>query len=80
MPDEGDYRGSGSYGFVTKKCPECFSHLPLQTSKCPSCQTKLGAVNKIGFATRPFDWSGYLIAIISILGFCFFIWWGFFND
>jgi hypothetical protein len=26
----GDYNpGSGSYGFVTKKCPECYTHLPL---------------------------------------------------
>jgi hypothetical protein len=27
----GDYNpGSGSYGFVTKKCPECYTHLPLR--------------------------------------------------
>jgi hypothetical protein len=39
---DGDYRpGSGSYGFVTKKCPECYTHLPLQTPKCPSCKVRL---------------------------------------
>jgi hypothetical protein len=64
----GDYNpGSGSYGFVTKKCPECYTHLPLN-------------VDKLGFATRPFDWSGYLIAIVAIVGFCWFVWWGFFRD
>ena len=80
MSNGGSGPGSGSYGFVTKKCPECYAHLPLQTSKCPSCNTKLGDVDKLGFATRPFDWSGYLIAIIAIVGFCWFIWWGFFKE
>jgi hypothetical protein len=78
---KGDTRtGSGSYGFVTKKCPECYAHLPLQTRKCPSCNTKIGDVDKLGFATRPFDWWGYLIAIISIVGLCWFIWWGFLKE
>jgi len=59
---------------------QCFAHLPLKTTKCPSCNTKIGGVDKLGFAKRPFDWSGYLIAIIAILGFCLFVWWGFFTD
>ncbi len=80
MPDDDYRRGSGSYGFVIKKCPECYTHLPLKTRKCPSCNTKIGDVDKLGFATRPVDWSGYLIAIISILGFCLFVWWGFFKE
>lgn len=80
MPDNDFRSGSGSYGFVTKKCPECYTHLPLKTSKCPSCNTKIGGVDKLGFGIRPFDWSGYLIAIISIVGFCFFVWWGFIKE
>jgi len=80
MADEDYRRGSGSYGFVTKKCPECFAYLPLQTTKCPTCNTKIGEVDKLGFARRPFNWSAYLIAIISILGFCWFIWWGCFKN
>jgi hypothetical protein len=32
----GDYNpGSGSYGFVTKKCPECYTHLPLCNEEMP---------------------------------------------
>lgn len=80
MPDDDYYGEGGSYGFVTKKCPECYAHLPLQTIKCPSCNTKLGDVDKLGFATRPFDWAGYLVAILSIIAFVLFIWWGFFTD
>lgn len=80
MPDDAAYGRSGSYGFVTKKCPECYIYLPLHTKKCPACSTKLGNVDKLGFATRSFDWAGYLIAILSIIGFVAFIWWGFFRD
>ena len=71
---------AGSQRYVTKKCPECFTHLSLNTNKCPSCNTKLGQVDKLGFASRPFDWSGYLIAFVSIVGLCLFVWWGFFKD
>jgi len=80
MAEGGYYGNPESSRFVTKKCPECFTYLSLHIKKCPSCNTKLGDVNKLGFATRPLDWAGYLIAIISILGFCLFIWWGFFKD
>jgi RNA polymerase subunit RPABC4/transcription elongation factor Spt4 len=80
MPEEGNYGYSRGSRYVTKKCPECFTYLPLNTEKCPSCGTKLGDVNKLGFASRPFDWSGYLIAILSILGLGLFVWWGFFSD
>ncbi len=48
MPDDDYRRGSGSYGFVIKKCPECYTHLPLKTRKCPSCNTKIGDVDKLG--------------------------------
>ena len=80
MPGGASYSRPGSSGFVSKKCPECFTYLPLNTKKCPECNTKLGEVNKLGFATRPFDWSGYLIAILSIIGVVVFVWWGFFKD
>jgi hypothetical protein len=70
----------GSSGHMIKKCPECYKYLPLHTTRCPSCNTKLGDVDKLGFATRPFDWSGYIIAILSIIGLVVFVWWGFFSD
>ncbi len=80
MPDDAPYGRSGSSGFVIKKCPECYTYMPLHINKCPACNTKLGDVDKLGFASRPFDWACYLIAIISIVGLVFFVWWGFFKD
>jgi hypothetical protein len=80
MHDDAPLSRSGSTRHMTKKCPECYTYLPLRTTKCPSCKTKLGDVDKLGFATRPFDWAGYLIAILSIAGLVAFIWWGFFRD
>ena len=80
MHDDAHLSRSGSTPHMTKKCPECYTYLPLRTTKCPSCKTKLGDVDKLGFATRPFDWAGYLIAILSIAGLVAFIWWGFFRD
>ena len=80
MADEGYSGATGSGRFVTKKCPECYTYLPLHTKKCPSCNTKLGGVDKLGFAIRTFDWAGYVTAIIAIVGFVVFIWWGFFRD
>ena len=60
MADEGYSGATGSGRFVTKKCP--------------SCNTKLGGVDKLGFAMRTFDWAGYVTAIIAIVGFVVFIW------
>ena len=80
MHEDEPYRRSGKSDFMIKKCPECYAYMPLRSSKCPSCNTKLGDVDKLGFATRPFDWAGYLIAIVSIVGLVVFVWWGFFKN
>lgn len=71
---------SGRTRYSIKKCPECYTYLPLRTTKCPSCNTKLGDVDDLGFASRTFNWSGYLMAILSIIGLVLFLWWGFFSD
>ncbi|UCF93630.1 MAG: hypothetical protein JSW39_05570 [Desulfobacterales bacterium] len=66
-------------GFTTKKCPECFEYLPLKARKCPVCRSRVGDVDKRGFASRPFDWWGYLMAVGSILAFWVYVWWAFFR-
>ena len=71
---------TGRTRYSIKKCPECYTYLPLRTTKCPSCNTKLGDVDDLGFASRTFNWSGYLMAILSIIGLVLFVWWGFFSD
>ena len=63
--------------FVSKKCPECLTSLPLDATQCTSCKKKIGKVNKNGIAKLPIDWMSYLICVLSILGFCLYIWWAF---
>jgi hypothetical protein len=65
---------------MTKKCPYCNTYLQLRATKCNVCKKRVGNVDKLGFAAKPFDWSGYLVAIFFILALCVFIWWGFFRE
>lgn len=30
---------------TTKKCPECFSEIPIQARRCPNCTSKIGRKN-----------------------------------
>jgi hypothetical protein len=69
-----------SQQFSTKKCPFCYTYLPLHAKRCTACKKRVGEVDKLGFAAKPFDWSGYVIAIASIIAFCIFMWWGFFRE
>ena len=69
---------SGEY--TTKKCPNCFTYLPLNAKRCNICNHRVGPVNKIGFATKPFDWWAYLLAAGAIAAFAVFVWWGFFRE
>lgn len=68
------------HSYSTKKCQECFAYLPLRATVCEQCGKTVGEVDKIGFATKPFDWWGYIVAIIAIAVFCGFMWWGFFKE
>ncbi len=65
---------------LTKKCPECYTYLPLEARICTACQAKVGEVDKLGFAGKPVDWLGYLIAAASIIIFAVFMWWAFFRE
>jgi hypothetical protein len=66
--------------YTTKKCPDCYTYLPLTADKCTTCKAKVGEVDKLGFASKPTDWRGYLIAAVSIAVFAVFVWWGFFRE
>ncbi len=65
---------------MTKKCPYCFTYLSLQATRCTACDKRIDEVDKLGFASKPFDWFGYAIAIVSIIVFIVFMWWGFFRE
>jgi hypothetical protein len=79
-PEETSYSNKNSGEHLTKKCPECYAYLPLHAQVCAACGAKVGEVDKLGFAQRPIDWWGYLLALISIAGFVTFMWWAFFRE
>lgn len=66
--------------YTTKKCPDCYEHLSLSATECHVCKTKVGKVDKLGFAEKPADWQGYLIAFVAIVAFVAFVWWAFFLE
>ena len=65
---------------LTKRCPECFNYVSLETKKCPKCKTRLGKVEKFGMAKRTVDWTAYVIALVAIVGFGLYIWWAFLRE
>jgi len=79
-PEEKKYGKKKTRTHLTKKCPECYIYLPLHAQVCPACKTKVGDVDKLGFAEKPVDWRGYLLAVVSIVVFAIFMWWGFFRE
>ena len=66
--------------FTTKKCPECFTYLPLEVEKCSSCGIRVGPVNKFGMASKPFNWGAYLACIVAWLALGIYVWWAFIKD
>ncbi len=64
--------------FSTKKCWECFTHLPLKAEVCHVCKKKVGKVLNNGMAEKPTDWMAYFYFIMSWVGLGYFIWKAFF--
>jgi hypothetical protein len=79
MSDDSYSKGEGRV-HMTKKCPYCYVYLPLDVTRCTTCKKRIGEVDKLGFASKPFDWTGYILAIVSIAAFVIFMWWGFFRE
>ena len=79
-PDQPHYSKKDSADYLTKKCPHCYEYLSLNAKVCTACHTKVGVVDKLGFAEKTVDWLGYLIAAVSIVGFSIFMWWAFFRE
>jgi hypothetical protein len=73
-------RKNKTNNYSTKKCPDCYTYLPLDADRCSTCKARVGDVDKLGFASKPTDWRGYLIAAVSIAVFAVFLWWGFFRE
>ena len=80
MSPESQSHSKRKFEYATKKCPDCYVHLPLTAGECHACKAKVGDVDKLGFAEKPVDWLGYLVAGVSILAFSVFMWWAFFRE
>jgi hypothetical protein len=79
-PEDLTHRSKSASDYTTKKCPHCYTYLPLRANVCTSCHQRVGDVDKLGFAKKPFDWRAYLLAGITIAAFAVFIWWAFFRE
>ncbi|MCG6911209.1 MAG: hypothetical protein LJE94_13945 [Deltaproteobacteria bacterium] len=62
---------------VSKKCPHCYTHIPLKAKICPSCKNKVGLIDKHGMATRRIDWMSYIICFLAWLTLGVYIWMAF---
>ena len=64
---------------VSKKCPHCYVHIPLDAEKCPACKKTVGMVDKHGMATRRVDWMSYIICFLAWLALGLYIKFAFFS-
>ncbi|MBF0103038.1 MAG: hypothetical protein HQK77_19240 [Desulfobacterales bacterium] len=65
-------RGADTY---SKRCPYCFVYLSLDAKVCYSCNHKVRNPNKYGIAKKPFDWYGFIAAIVTWAAFGYYLWW-----
>jgi hypothetical protein len=79
-PEDLTQRSKSAIDYTTKKCPNCYTYLPLRARACISCHKRVGDVDKLGFAQKPFDWRAYLLAAVAMAAFVIFMWWAFFRD
>ncbi len=66
--------------FKVKKCPECLKYMPVKSEECTECKTKVGPVNKLGFAERPVAYGRYLGAVFGVAVFIGYIYFAFLMD
>ncbi len=64
-----------------KRCPDCYTNIPIQGTQCPSCKRKIKLkVDKNGYAKRPINWVAYFSCFMSWLAVVIYIWWAFFKE
>jgi hypothetical protein len=79
-PKDSTRRSNPASLHTTKKCPNCYTYLALSARICTSCHARVGDVDRLGFAQKPFDWKAYLLAAVTMAAFAVFIWWAFFRE
>ncbi len=60
--------------FTYKRCPYCYTHLKLNAEHCIECRKKVGEVDKVGLAKKPFNYKAYLAAGLWVVLLSFYVW------
>jgi hypothetical protein len=66
--------------YVSKKCPHCFTYMPLKVLTCPACNEKVGPVDKYGMASKTPDYRSYFISFVAFIGLIIFLYYAFFKE
>jgi RNA polymerase subunit RPABC4/transcription elongation factor Spt4 len=64
--------------FISKKCPECYEYIPLESKVCPFCKVRVGKIGKHGMAERLTNWRAYIICITLWIILGIYVKWAFF--
>jgi hypothetical protein len=67
-------KGEDNVTFTTKKCYECFTHLPLDATECYACKKKVGKVDRNGIAGKPTDVKSYVVFALAFAALVVFLW------
>lgn len=65
---------------MTKKCPECFTYLPLDAGRCHACGSRVGPVDKLGHARKVANVRAYIVAVFFAAVVAGVLWLGFFTE
>jgi hypothetical protein len=71
---------SAEQSHVIKKCPECYTYIPLDASKCPSCKARVGAVDRHGMASKHVNWGSYFLCFLAWVVLAIYVWFAFFRS
>lgn len=64
--------------YVSKKCPECYEYMPLESKACPFCKVRVGKIGDHGMAERLTNWRAYIICIALWIFLGVYVKWAFF--
>lgn len=64
--------------YLVKRCPNCHINLPVDATRCYSCKTRVGKVDRHGKAKKTINWYSYVACIVSWGVFIFYLKWAFF--
>ena len=71
---DGKKFGKPQAPFTNKRCPYCYTHLKLNAVHCMECRQKVGKVDSMGLARKPFNYKAYLAALLWVVFLGIYFW------